>query len=159
MIVCRSPGASRITVGGDKGYDAASFVADMRALNVTPHIAQNISGRRSAIDAPIQAGLARSGPAGAALKAPSSRSTPARPRSGRLSAATLLTGSSSRRMRPRLGRSSACTGQAQQPPPTYGPGCGWGFFARQRPRATLGRWRSLLEPQLASLRLGASPNF
>jgi hypothetical protein len=69
MIVCRSPGASRITVGGDKGYDAASFVADMRALNVTPHIAQNISGRRSAIDAPIQAGLARSGPAGAALKA------------------------------------------------------------------------------------------
>jgi transposase len=51
MIVCRSPGASRITLGGDKGYDAASFVADMRALNVTPHIAQNISGRRSAIDA------------------------------------------------------------------------------------------------------------
>jgi predicted NBD/HSP70 family sugar kinase len=28
----------------------ASFVADMRALNVSPHIAQNISGRRSAID-------------------------------------------------------------------------------------------------------------
>jgi hypothetical protein len=26
-------------------------VADMRALNVTPHIAQNTSGRRSAIDA------------------------------------------------------------------------------------------------------------
>lgn len=51
MIVRHSPGASRITVGADKGYDAASFVADMRALNVTPHIAQNISGRRSAIDA------------------------------------------------------------------------------------------------------------
>src|SRR5712672_687143 len=32
-------------------YDAAAFVADMRALNVTPHIAQNVSGRRSAIDA------------------------------------------------------------------------------------------------------------
>jgi hypothetical protein len=27
------------------------FVADMRALNMTPHIAQNISGRRSAVDA------------------------------------------------------------------------------------------------------------
>ena len=51
MIVRHSPGAGRITVGADKGYDAASFVADMRALNVTPHIAQNISGRRSAIDA------------------------------------------------------------------------------------------------------------
>ena len=51
MIVRHSPGVRRITVGGDKGYDAASFVADMRALNVTPHIAQNTSGRRSAIDA------------------------------------------------------------------------------------------------------------
>jgi Transposase DDE domain len=47
MIVRHSPGASRITLGADKGYDAASFVADMRALNITPHIAQNISGRRS----------------------------------------------------------------------------------------------------------------
>ena len=51
MIVRHSPGANRITLGADKGYDAASFVADMRALNVTPHIAQNISGRRSAVDA------------------------------------------------------------------------------------------------------------
>src|SRR2546430_10629864 len=51
MIVRHSPGARRITLGADKGYDAAAFVADMRALNVTPHIAQNISGRRSAIDA------------------------------------------------------------------------------------------------------------
>jgi transposase len=50
MIVRHSPGVRRITLGCDKGYDAASFVADMRALNVTPHIAQNISGRRSAID-------------------------------------------------------------------------------------------------------------
>ena len=51
MIVRHSPGARRITLGADKGYDAAAFVADLRALNVTPHIAQNISGRRSAIDA------------------------------------------------------------------------------------------------------------
>jgi hypothetical protein len=47
MIVRHSPGARRITLGADKGYDAAAFVADMRALNVTPHI----SGRRSAVDA------------------------------------------------------------------------------------------------------------
>jgi len=50
MIVRHSPGVRRVTLGCDKGYDAASFVADMRALNVTPHVAQNISGRRSAID-------------------------------------------------------------------------------------------------------------
>ena len=51
MIVKHSPGARRITLGADKAYDAAAFVADLRALNVTPHIAQNTSHRRSAIDA------------------------------------------------------------------------------------------------------------
>ena len=51
MVVRPSPGARRLTLGADKGYDAATFVADMRALNVTPHIAQNTSGRRSAVDA------------------------------------------------------------------------------------------------------------
>ena len=50
MIVRHSPGARRITLGGDKGFDTADFVADMRAFNVTPHIAQNTTGRRSAID-------------------------------------------------------------------------------------------------------------
>jgi transposase len=50
MIVRHSPGAQRITVGGDKGFDTADFVADMRTFNVTPHIAQNTSGRYSAID-------------------------------------------------------------------------------------------------------------
>ena len=42
------PGA--ITLGGDKGYDAADFVEELRAVNVRPHVAQNTSGRRSAID-------------------------------------------------------------------------------------------------------------
>jgi hypothetical protein len=50
MIVRYSPGAKRITVGADKGFDTADFVADMRALQVTPHIAQNQSHRRSAND-------------------------------------------------------------------------------------------------------------
>ena len=50
MIVRHSPGAQRITLGGDKGFDTADFVADMRAFNVTPHVAQNTRGRRSAID-------------------------------------------------------------------------------------------------------------
>jgi transposase len=46
----RQPGRHRATLGADKAYDSADFVADLRALNVTPHVAQNTSGRRSAID-------------------------------------------------------------------------------------------------------------
>jgi len=34
-------GLNRITVAADKGYDRAEFVAGCRALNVTPHVAQN----------------------------------------------------------------------------------------------------------------------
>ena len=44
-------GRHRITVGADKGYDSADFVADLRALQATPHVAQNTAGRRSRIDA------------------------------------------------------------------------------------------------------------
>jgi len=36
------PGAKRKTVGADKGYDAAGFVADCRQNNVTPHVARNV---------------------------------------------------------------------------------------------------------------------
>jgi transposase len=44
------PDASRITLGADKAYDAAEFVEELRSMNVTPHIAQNDTNRRSAID-------------------------------------------------------------------------------------------------------------
>lgn len=40
----------RLTLGADKGYDTREFVADLRKRKVTPHVAQNQSGRRSAID-------------------------------------------------------------------------------------------------------------
>jgi Transposase DDE domain len=40
----------RITVGADKAYDTQDFVAEMRSKRATPHVAQNIKGRRSAID-------------------------------------------------------------------------------------------------------------
>jgi IS5 family transposase len=49
-IITARPGRHRITVGADKAYDTADFVADMRDLGVTPHVAQNDKGRRSAID-------------------------------------------------------------------------------------------------------------
>ena len=34
------------TVGGDKHYDTAHFVAEVRAIGVTPHVAQNITAYR-----------------------------------------------------------------------------------------------------------------
>ena len=40
----------RRTVGGDKGYDTRDFVAGCREIGVTPHVAQNTTNRRSAID-------------------------------------------------------------------------------------------------------------
>lgn len=39
------------TVGGDKNYDTADFVAGCRARGCTPHVSQNDTNRRSAIDA------------------------------------------------------------------------------------------------------------
>ena len=44
------PGQQRVTLGADRGYDVRSFVAQLRELRVTPHVAQNQSRRRSAID-------------------------------------------------------------------------------------------------------------
>jgi hypothetical protein len=35
---------------GDKNYDTADFVADCRTLGCVPHVAQNTTNRRSAID-------------------------------------------------------------------------------------------------------------
>jgi Transposase DDE domain len=46
--IARKP---RVTIGADKGYDTADFIASMRQLGVTPDVAQNTSKRRSAIDA------------------------------------------------------------------------------------------------------------
>jgi transposase len=40
----------RRTVGADKGYDSADFVAGCRALGVTPQVAKRTNKRRSAID-------------------------------------------------------------------------------------------------------------
>lgn len=43
-------GTRRVTIGADKGYDTRDFVAELRERGATPHVAQNQSGRRSAID-------------------------------------------------------------------------------------------------------------
>jgi transposase len=44
------PAGGRITVGADKLFDTRDFIAEMRRLGVTPHVAQHTNGRRSAID-------------------------------------------------------------------------------------------------------------
>ena len=46
----RLPSVSPITLAADRGFDARDFVMELRERRVTPHIAQNTSGRRSAID-------------------------------------------------------------------------------------------------------------
>ena len=40
-----------MTLGADRGYDTADFVEQMKEFRVTPHVAQNDTHRRSAIDA------------------------------------------------------------------------------------------------------------
>jgi IS5 family transposase len=49
-MVAELPVTSRVTLGADKAYDTQAFVADLRALEATPHVAQNTRGRASAID-------------------------------------------------------------------------------------------------------------
>jgi hypothetical protein len=38
------------TLAADKAYDTRSWVAQLRQQHVTPHVTQNTTGRRSAID-------------------------------------------------------------------------------------------------------------
>ena len=40
----------RVTLAADKGYDTRAFVEELRQRGVTPHVTQNTSNRRSAID-------------------------------------------------------------------------------------------------------------
>ena len=46
----RLPTVGPVTLGADRGFDAKDFVLELRERRITPHIAQNTSGRRSAID-------------------------------------------------------------------------------------------------------------
>jgi transposase len=49
-MVARRPRTRRVTVGADKAYDIRDFVGALRGLEITPHVAQNTTGRSSAID-------------------------------------------------------------------------------------------------------------
>jgi hypothetical protein len=44
------PPGKRVTLGGDKTNDTREFVRELRVMNITPHLAQNTTNRRSAVD-------------------------------------------------------------------------------------------------------------
>ncbi len=51
LMAERIAGGRRVTIAADKGYATKDLVGQLRKMNVTPHVAQNISGNRSsAID-------------------------------------------------------------------------------------------------------------
>ncbi|HEY2812763.1 MAG TPA: IS5 family transposase [Acidimicrobiales bacterium] len=50
MLERLPPMTRRRTVAGDKGYDTKDFVADVRELGFTPHVAPNTTRSRSTID-------------------------------------------------------------------------------------------------------------
>lgn len=49
--------SAEITLGADKGYDAQEFIEACQQMKVTPHVAQNTSGRRSAVPDTIAASV------------------------------------------------------------------------------------------------------
>jgi transposase len=50
VMIEKIPGDQAVTIGADKAYDTKDFVKETRGMNVTPHVAQNNKGRKSAID-------------------------------------------------------------------------------------------------------------
>jgi transposase len=50
LIMTDGVGGGRITLGMDKGYDYPAFIDELRHMGVTPHVAQNTTNRRSAVD-------------------------------------------------------------------------------------------------------------
>jgi transposase len=50
MVKQVKPKSKKATLGGDKNYDTAQHVEDLREYNVTPHVSQNDTNRKSRID-------------------------------------------------------------------------------------------------------------
>jgi hypothetical protein len=50
MVEKRADRPTGVGLGAGKGYDAANFVNELPVMNVCSHVAQNINGRRTAID-------------------------------------------------------------------------------------------------------------
>ncbi len=50
LMAEKLPGRGRVTLGADKGYDQREFIDELRQMEITPHVAQNQSRRRSRVD-------------------------------------------------------------------------------------------------------------
>jgi transposase len=50
LMASQISGVKQVTLGGDRNYDTQELVRDLREMKVTPHVAQNNTNRRSAID-------------------------------------------------------------------------------------------------------------
>lgn len=50
LSMARQRRITKATLGADKGYDTAQFITQVRAMGLTPHVAQNNKIRHSAID-------------------------------------------------------------------------------------------------------------
>ena len=50
LMAEKIPGSRRVTLGGDKNYDTQECVQELRRMRITPHVAQNDTNRRSAVD-------------------------------------------------------------------------------------------------------------
>ena len=50
MIASRSGRSRRVTLGADRGYDTADFVAELRALNVVAHLQAPNAALHDALD-------------------------------------------------------------------------------------------------------------
>lgn len=50
LMASQIAGVKQVTLGGDKNYDTQELVRDLRAMKITPHVAQNNTNRRSAIN-------------------------------------------------------------------------------------------------------------
>ncbi len=50
LMASKIPGNQPVTLGGDKNFDTRDFVQTLREMKITPHVAQNVTYRSSAID-------------------------------------------------------------------------------------------------------------
>jgi hypothetical protein len=50
LMAEKLPGRGRVTLGADKGYEQREFIDELRQMEITPHVAQNQSRRRSRVD-------------------------------------------------------------------------------------------------------------
>ena len=108
----RLPTVSPITLAADRGFDARDFVRELRERRVTPHIAQNTSGRRSAIDAgppatPAMVRASGSGSASRSLRVDQGHRRSVQDQAARPRAGALVVHARGRRLQPRTAAEAA----------------------------------------------------